>query len=46
MVIGLGKGERRQLEEIKAALASPVPGGCANSPAASPGGVSAEMLVG
>lgn len=46
MVIGQLRGERRQLEEIKAALASPVPGDRANSPAVSPGDISPEMLAG
>jgi hypothetical protein len=46
MFLGQIKGERRKLEEIKAALASTVPGGGANTPAVSRGEISPEMLAG
>jgi hypothetical protein len=44
ILTGQLKGERRQLEEIKSALAFPVPGSGANSPAVPPGDISPEML--
>jgi hypothetical protein len=44
ILAGQVKGERRQLAEIKAALASPVPGSGANAPAVPPGDISPEML--
>ena len=46
MLTGQLKGEHRQLEEIKSALASHVPGSGANSPAVSRGDISPEMLAG
>jgi hypothetical protein len=45
ILTGQVKGERRQLEEIKSAIASRVHGSGANAPAVPPGDISPEMLV-